>query len=287
MHVLLSLALGAGALLLFQSLTRPGDEAQRSRAGEAGRGLARRVRARAPAGVGLGALCAASSATGAGGAALAQILLGWPVVTLASAAVAATLPAWYLRQREERRRAEVEEALGEAVETLRDAVRIGLGVEECLRAMARTGPRALRGVLAAVERDIRLHGFEEAIARARERLDEPLFDTLCVALLTSYRIGGRNLAQVLDGISQSLRGSVRVRREVRSQQAQNVLSARVIAALPLVLVLVIRATNPNYLTAFSQPAGQALLGLCLLSVACGYAVMLRQARLPGPGRLLR
>ena len=209
------------------------------------------------------------------------------MVTLTAAGLGAALPAWYLRQRQARRRAEVEEALGEAVETLRDAVRIGLGIEESLRALARTGPLALRPVLSQLERDIRLAGFEEAVARARDRLADPLFDTLAIALLTSYRIGGRNLAPVLDGIGESLRGAVRVRREVRAQQAQNVLSARVIAALPVVLVLVIRATNPNYLTAFSQPAGQAVLGLCLLSVAVGYVAMLRQARLPGAGRVLQ
>ena len=50
------------------------------------------------------------------------------------------LPAWYFQQRAERRRAEVEEAVGEAVEALRDAVRIGLGIEEALRALGRTGP---------------------------------------------------------------------------------------------------------------------------------------------------
>ena len=65
------------------------------------------------------------------------------------------------------------------------------------------------------------------------------------------------------------------------------LSARVIAALPVVLVLVIRATNPHYLAAFSQPAGQLILGCCLVSVALGYTVMLRQASLPGQGRMLR
>ncbi len=291
MHVLLSLLLGAGALLLFQSLTRSGGEAARPRAGEAAAGrareLARRLPRAGPEGAGLREFSAASAAAALAAALIAQILTGWPVVTLTAAGLGAALPAWYLRQRAASRRAEVEEALGEAVETLRDAVRIGLSVEECLRALARTGPLALRPVLSELERDIRLAGFEEAVARARERLQEPLFDTLAVALLTSYRIGGRQLAQVLDGISRSVRSSVQVRREVRAQQAQNVLSARVIAALPVVLVLVIRATNPNYLTAFSQPAGQALLGLCLLSVAVGYTVMLRQARLPGAGRLLR
>ena len=108
-----------------------------------------------------------------------------------------------------------------------------------------------------------------------------------MALLTAYRIGGRNLAAVLDGLSASVRGSVQVRREVRANQAQNVLSARVIAALPLLLILVIRGSNPNYLAAFSQPVGQAVLACCLLSITVGYTVMLRQAALPAQERVLR
>ena len=166
-------------------------------------------------------------------------------------------------------------------------MRIGLGIEESLRALAVTGPAALRPVFSGIERDLRIAGFEEALDRARERLAEPLFDTLAVALLTAYRIGGRNLAAVLDGLSDSVRGSVQVRREVRANQAQNVLSARVIAALPLLLILVIRGSNPNYLAAFSQPAGQAVLACCLLSTFVGYTVMLRQAALPGQERVLR
>ncbi|MYH41263.1 MAG: hypothetical protein F4150_05765 [Chloroflexi bacterium] len=208
-------------------------------------------------------------------------------MTLAASGCGLLLPAWYYRQRALRRRAEVEEAVGEAVETLRDAVRIGLGIEEALRALAATGPLALRPALQGMERDFRLSGFEAALDRARERLREPLFDTLAVALATAYRIGGRNLAAVLDGLSHSVRGTVQVRREVRAAQAQNVLSARVIAALPVALILVIRGSNPNYLAAFSEPAGQAVLACCLLSTAVGYTVMLRQASLPGQERVLR
>ena len=292
MHVLLSLCLGAGLYLLARSLTgsarvgptAPGPPGQ---TGSTSGRLVRRLPRQGPDGAGLREFLAASAAGAAAAAALAQLLFAWPVVTLALAAAGALAPSWYFRQRAQRRRAEVAEAVGEAVETLRDAVRIGLGIEESLRALARTGPEALRPALRALERDIRLAGFEEGIERARERLQEPLFDTLCVALLTSYRLGGRNLAQVLDGLSAAVRGSVAVRREVRAQQAQNVLSARVIAALPVVLILVIRATSPDYLQPFSEPAGQALLACCLVSVALGYTVMLRQAALPGRGRMLR
>lgn len=56
------------------------------------------------------------------------------------------LPAWYFRQRSERRRAE-------AVDALRDAARVGAGIEEALRVLARTGPRPLRAVFRDVDRD--------------------------------------------------------------------------------------------------------------------------------------
>ena len=292
MHVVLSLAFGLGLFLIYRWLVggraepRPGEDAGERPAGRAG-WIARRLASPGADGVGLRELAPASAAAGAAAGILAQLFFGWPVVTLAAAGAGLLLPTWYYRQRAQRRRAEIEEAVGEAVETLRDAVRIGLGVEEALRALAVTGPAALRPVFSGIERDLRIAGFEEALDRARERLAEPLFDTLAVALLTAYRIGGRNLAAVLDGLSHSVRGSVQVRREVRANQAQNVLSARVIAALPLLLILVIRGSNPNYLAAFSQPVGQAVLACCLLSTFVGYTVMLRQAALPGQERVLR
>ena len=292
MHVLVTLGFGAGLYLVYSALApgRPGPGAAAG-AGRAARRrlgwVARRLEAPGSDGAGLRELAPASAGAAAVCALLSQIFLGWPVVTLAASGAGLLLPTWYYRQRALRRRAEVEEALGEAVETLRDAVRIGLGVEEALRALARTGPQALRPVFAGIERDLGITGFEEALDRARARLGEPLFDTLAVALQTAYRIGGRNLAAVLDGLSDSVRGSVRVRREVRANQAQNVLSARVIAALPLLLILVIRGSNPHYLEAFSRPAGQAVLACCLLSIFLGYTVMLRQASIPGQERLLR
>ncbi len=70
-------------------------------------------------------------------------------------------------------------------------------------------------------------------------------------------------------------------------QAQNVLSARVIAALPLGLIVTIRATNPDYLAAFGSASGQTVLALCLVSVALGYAGMLRASAVRDAGRVLR
>ncbi len=285
MPVLLSLTLGLGLLLVYLSLTASGRDEPRSAPHSSW--LVRLFERSGGDGIGTREIALATGAAGGAAGLVAHTVFGWPVVTLAAAGVGLLLPSWYFQQRAERQRADVEEAIGEAVEALRDAVRIGLGMEEAIRALGRTGPQVLRPVFREIERDIRLTGFEEALGRARERMAEPLFDTLAVALLTAYRIGGRNLAAVLDGLSRSVRGGVQAKREVRAHQAENVMSARVIAALPLVLILVIRATNPDYLGVFASPGGQAVLALCLLSVTAGYAAMLRATALPGEGRVLR
>jgi tight adherence protein B len=134
---------------------------------------------------------------------------------------------------------------------------------------------------------MRLSGFEEAVRRAQDGLADPVFDTVAAALVMSHRVGGRNLSTVLEGLGRSVRQAVQVEREVRAEQAKNVFSARIIASLPVVLILAIRGMNPDYLDVFSTATGQALLALCLLSTIIGYAGMLWATRLPGNERVLR
>lgn len=278
MHVVLSLTLGAGLLLTFLSLTErrpataPADEAP----GRPGR----------PASAAPGAL-AVRVAAAVASAAMVQLFLGWPALSAGAGIVGALLPSWYRGQRETRRQEAVEEAVAEVVDALRDASRVGVGIEDALRSLGRSGPLALRPALRALDRDLRLMEFDAAIARAREAVAHPAFDMLAVALVMSFRIGGRNLSGVLDGLGRSVRGTARARREVRAQQAEQVMSARVIAALPVLLIVVLRAVNPGYLDVFSTPAGQVVLAACLVLPAVGYTLMRRTIALPGQERVLR
>jgi tight adherence protein B len=101
------------------------------------------------------------------------------------------------------------------------------------------------------------------------------------------RLGGRNVSQVLDRLAQATRAEQRVQQELRAYQARNVLSARIVAAVPLVVLIAIRQVNPGYLALFNDWWGQVLLAGCVASVALGYAGMLWLTRLPGEERVLR
>ena len=286
MPLVLSLLLAAGVLLVYLAATSGG--AQESAPGES---LTSRLDAflaeAGVEGVSTRDFLLLSAGAGAALAVVVQLALGWPVVTAAAFLVGLALPVWYFRQRREARRDVIQAALADAVDALRSAVRAGMSVEEGLASLARSGPEPLRPALSELVRDFRLSGLEEAVRRTQERLADPVFDTVAAALVMSHRVGGRNLTTVLEGLGRSVRQAVQVQREVRAEQAKNVLSARIIAAMPVVLILAIRGINPGYLDVFSSPVGQALLALCLLSVAVGYAAMLWTTRLPGNERVLR
>ena len=121
----------------------------------------------------------------------------------------------------------------------------------------------------------------------RERLADPLFDVVAATLLLNDRVGAERLSAVLDRLAHATRAQLRVQEELRAHQARNVLSARIVAAVPLVVLVAIRQLNPAYLAVFDDWSGQLVLAGCVVSVAVGYAAMRWIARLPGEQRVLR
>jgi tight adherence protein B len=283
--LVLSVCFGAGVYLLYDALTRP-----RTERAPGGRGwFARASEFLVRAGlyevtprefimfsVGAGVLAAI----------VAQYFLGWLLVSVVAAVLGASAPLLYYAERHDRRRTAVQIAMAEAISQLRDGIRTGLSVQEALLGLARNGPQTLRGEFSTLVREARLIGFEPALRGMRERLADPVFDIVAAALVLNDRVGGRNVTQVLDRLAQATRAQQRIQLELRAYQSRNVLSARIVAAVPLVVLIVIRWVSPEYLALFDTFWGQLLLLGSLASVAIGYLAMRWMARLPGEERVL-
>jgi tight adherence protein B len=226
-------------------------------------------------------------ATGLAAGLAAQVFLGWGVLSLLAAGLGLAAPFVYYVRRHDRRRETLQVALVEAIDQLRDAIRTGLSVPEAVAGLARSGPEALRPEFAALVREMRLVGFEPALTNLRRRLADPVFDVVAASLLLNDRLGGRKISQVLDRLAHATRAQLRIEQELRAHQARNVLSARIVAAVPLVVLVAIRQVNPGYLALFDSWSGQLLLAGCLVSVAVGYAGMRWMTRLPGETRVLQ
>jgi tight adherence protein B len=187
---------------------------------------------------------------------MAQLFLGWGMISGLAAGLGLLAPYAYYVRRHDRRRAAIQDALVQAIEQLRDAIRAGLSVHEALAGLARTGPDALRTEFATLSRDARLLGFESALGAMRDRLADPVFDVVACALLINDRLGGRLVSQVLDRLADATRAQLLIQHEVRAHQGRTVLSARIVAATPLVALVGLRASNPRYLEIFDSVSGQ-------------------------------
>jgi tight adherence protein B len=227
-----------------------------------------------------------SLASGMVAAAVAHLALGWVAVSALAGLVGLLGPYAYYTRRHDQRRSAVQDALVDAIEQLRDAIRTGLSVQDALGGLARTGPEVLRSEFSTLSRDARLLGFDRALVAMRDRLADPVFDVVACALSINDRLGGRLVSQVLDRLADSTRAQLRIEQEVRAHQARTVLSARIVAAAPLVALVGLRAINPRYLDVFDGVIGQAVLIACAASVGLGYAAMLYLTRLPGQRRVL-
>lgn len=282
--LLLSVAFGAGVYLVYDGLTNP----RRSTSdGRRWRGVEEfLIRAGLPE-VTPRDFVVFSLGAGLAVGLLAQLILGWGVVSLLASALGLVGPTIYYVHRHDQRRAALQVALVEAMAQLRDGIRAGLSVQEALVGIARNGPEVLRPEFTTLAREIRMSGFDPALVALRERLADPLFDTVAATLILNDQLGGRNVSQVLDRLAQATRSELRVQQELRAYQARNVLSARIVAVVPLVVLVAIRQINPGYLRVFDDWSGQLLLAGCLVSVALGYGAMLWLTRLPGEQRVLR
>ena len=214
------------------------------------------------------------------------LVCGWPVLTLAALAAGLLVPQWWAHRAAAAAQASRTEAIAEVAAGLRDAVRGGLGVTDALGGLARWGPVALRPALGQLAADAAAVGLPAALDGFARRLADPLADVLAATLALNHRLGGRNLSQVLDDLAAAIHAEAHTLREVRARQAQQRLSARLVAAAPLAILVAIRQTNPAYLTPFDTPTGQTVLAVALGLIVAGYGAMVRLARPPAGTRLL-
>ena len=89
----------------------------------------------------------------------------------------------------------------------------------------------------------------------------PLVDVrLLVTALLIQRDTGGNLAEILDELSRVIRERFRIYREVGVKTAQGKLTAVILIALPIIMLVAMGALNPGYIRVlFDDPTGQTML----------------------------
>jgi tight adherence protein B len=195
-------------------------------------------------------------------------------------------PVAYYRSRRRVARRARQQCWPEAIELLAGAVRAGDTLPSAVAVVSERGPAPLRSAFRAVVADHRVSGdFVGALERLGVALADPTADRVVATLVIAHRVGGRELGQVLRTLGGFLREDLAVRKEIVARQSWTLVAARVAAAAPW-LVLVLVASRPQGAQAYDSFAGMLVLVGGAAATVVGYRLMVRLGRLPEEPRVL-
>jgi tight adherence protein B len=283
MSVVIALLLGLGVFVAYDGLTRTRSASARPSLVDRGSSW---LAAAGLEGLSIGQFGLASLLAGFGAAAVVLVVIGSVGVALVAAMAGVAAPTAYYRSRRRSLRAARRRAWPDAIELLAGAVRAGDTLPAAIGVVAERGPESLRSAFASVLSDHRVTGdLAGALERMGAAVADPIADRIVRTLVLAHHVGGRELGQVLRTLSAFLREDVASRREIEARQSWTVVAARVSAAAPW-LVLVLVASRPQGARAFDSPTGVVVLLGGAAMTALGYRLMMRLGRLPEESRVL-
>jgi Flp pilus assembly protein TadB len=214
---------------------------------------------------------------------------GVPVTAaLGAAGGALAVPIW-IRSRHSRRRPAQQRAIAEALERMRDTLGSGLTLDHAFQGLADNGPEALQRHFRQFAAELPPHtdSFETAAVRLRERLADSTWDLVTAGLLVHDEVGSGRFGSCLDRLASWQRADLALRDRLAAARARIVLTAKVMAILPAILLLLVRWWSPVATSrTFETPLGQAFLAASVLAIIVGYVWMLWLAQLPDEERVL-
>jgi tight adherence protein B len=204
------------------------------------------------------------------------MVLASPIFVVVFGAIGAVLPFMWIKRRQRRRLEAFQAQLPDAIDMLVSAMKAGYSFQAAMNFIGQETPAPLGPEFARFYDEQRLGiDVRSALLSLQTRVDSMDLKMFVTAVLVQRESGG-NLGEVLANISDIMRERFALEGELETLTAESRLSARILAALPVLVFLGMFALNPSFMRPMlQQTAGQAMLVLALVSVGLGYLVMVR------------
>jgi tight adherence protein B len=182
----------------------------------------------------------------------------------------------YLQLKINRRAKALEGQLPDVMALMANALRSGLGLYQSIQLVSQEMTPPIAQEFARVQQEIRLGiAIEDVLTNMSRRVRSDDLELMITSILIQRQTGG-NLVIVLDNIAATVRERMSIKQELQTLTAQGKLSGWIVGILPIVLVLVIRQINPDYIQVlFTDPLGKMLLGGAVVSQLLGIIVIRR------------
>lgn len=204
------------------------------------------------------------------------ILLGGLWVGLLLLLVVPLLARLWLGVMVSRRQSKFASQLDETLQILAGSLRAGYSLPQAVSTVAIEAESPTAEEFARIVNETRVgRAMEEALEDAAVRTKNEDFFWITQAIAINREVGG-NLADVLDGVGDTIRQRSQLRGQVKSLSAEGKLSAIILIALPFALIFMISLSNPGYVSLlFTHPAGIVMSIIAVLLLILG-ALWLRK-----------
>ena len=189
--------------------------------------------------------------------------------------LAMAYPKWKIK----RRKRAFEEQLPGALSLIASSISAGHTFLRAIQMMCEESEPPMSQEFARVVYETRLGDpVVDALERMAVRLDIRDLEWVVQAIRIQQTVGGK-LADLLHTLADFIRAREEVRREVQVLTAEGRISAYVLGALPVFLMLAVQVLNPGYMQPLLQGKGLLVLAATGMSVAAGVALILRMVKI--------
>jgi len=217
------------------------------------------------------------------GFALVAFFLGGRLLpsALIGAVMGAFVPRLYVKRQQGRRLQRFNDQLPDMLNLVVNGLRAGFSTMQALESVSKEMPVPICDEFRRVVQEMQLGiTTERALNNLYRRIPSEDLDFVITAINVQREVGG-NLAEILDIISFTIRERIRIKGEIRVLTSQVMYSGRILALMPVGLLMVLWFLNRDYMMTFIVPenrlCGLIALGTAGLMIGIGYFVMTKIA----------
>ena len=183
-----------------------------------------------------------------------------------------------------RRRAAFDNQLPDVLRMISTMLESGYGLPQALDGVAGQAAEPAAGEFHRVLLEVRIgRDPSDALAAIADRMQSTDFSWVVSAIDINREVGGE-LVTALDAIGEVVRERQRLERQVQALTAEGRLSAIILTALPLALVVLLSAVNPGYFEPMKDSPGPAMIVVAAGLLAVGWVWMRRLVKMDSGGR---
>jgi tight adherence protein B len=196
------------------------------------------------------------------------------VVILAGFAVSLGLPRWVLGFLANRRTKRFTKEFANAIDVIVRSVRSGLPANEALRIVARESPDPVGNEFARLVDGLSVGvTLEQGLKKMHESMPTVEVGFFGIVMNIQSKAGG-NLSEALANLSAVLRDRKRLEGKIKAMSSEAKASAMIIGSLPPVVMGIVWATTPGYISLlFTERLGNLMLAGCVFWMGTGIMVM--------------